>query len=416
VNGSAQGNGSAAQPWRTLREVIEAGLIETRSSTGTTVNAGAPVKAGSTLLLRSGFHGDVLISNAFNTSPITIAAEAGHTPRLQRLTLRSVGHWIVRGLHVSPEFASTFVKPDHIVTVNRPATDIVLDGLTVFSKADSSTWTSSQWLAFAAHGMDIEGDRITVRNNTVRNVYYGIHTSATNVLVERNLIENFCGDGARTLGDNATLQYNTIRNSYSVNDEHRDGIQSWSVGSGGVGTGEVRNVVLRGNLIVSTTRPATLDGDMQGIGLFDGTFVNWVIENNVVVTNHWHGISIYGARDSRIVNNTVVDSVAGSPGPAWILVARHKNGTASQNVVVRNNLTQYGVSIDSGQSVVSDHNLTVSNPSTFFVNFAGQDFRLPAGSPAIDAGSSTLAPNIDIAGTARPQGAAVDLGAYERIP
>ena len=40
--------------------------------------------------------------------------------------------------------------------------------------------------------------------------------------------------------------YNVIRNGYlgsSVDDNHDDGFQSWSVGEGGVGTGEVRGVV-----------------------------------------------------------------------------------------------------------------------------------------------------------------------------
>jgi hypothetical protein len=39
--------------------------------------------------------------------------------------------------------------------------------------------------------------------------------------------------------------------------------------------------------------------------------------------------------------------------------------------------------------------------------------RLKAGCPAIDSGSSTLAPAADIAGTPRPQGVRVDVGAYE---
>lgn len=58
VNGSDAGDGSAANPWRTLQAVLQANLIETRNWESLpyqpgldliTVNAGAPVRAGDTL-------------------------------------------------------------------------------------------------------------------------------------------------------------------------------------------------------------------------------------------------------------------------------------------------------------------------------------------------------------------------------
>ncbi|HSM14921.1 MAG TPA: hypothetical protein VLA66_12720, partial [Thermoanaerobaculia bacterium] len=61
VLGSPGGDGSAANPWRTLQEVVEANRIETRhwetlpyvpGATLVVVNPGAPVKAGDTLWLR----------------------------------------------------------------------------------------------------------------------------------------------------------------------------------------------------------------------------------------------------------------------------------------------------------------------------------------------------------------------------
>ena len=41
---------------------------------------------------------------------------------------------------------------------------------------------------------------------------------------------------------------------------------------------------------------------------------------------------------------------------------------------------------------------------------------LQTGSPAIDAGTDTGCPAADQRGTARPQAAACDIGAFERIP
>ena len=48
-------------------------------------------------------------------------------------------------------------------------------------------------------------------------------------------------------------------------------------------------------------------GALQGIGCFDGMFVDWIIENNVIIVDHYHGITLGGARGCRIVNNTVID-------------------------------------------------------------------------------------------------------------
>ena len=153
---------------------------------------------------------------------------------------------------------------------------------------------------------------------------------------------------------------------------------------------------------------------MQAIGCFDGWFVNWVVENNVVITDHWHGISFLGMRDSRIVNNTVIDLVAGQPGPPWIMVNPHKNGTPSSNVIVRNNLA---TDFDAyGTNVTSDHNVefTMANAGTYFVA-PPFDLHLKPATAAVDTGNPALAPPLDVERVARPQGAGFDLGAYERF-
>jgi hypothetical protein len=51
-----------------------------------------------------------------------------------------------------------------------------------------------------------------------------------------------------------------------------------------------------------------------------------------------------------------------------------------------------------------------------FVNAAGGDFHLMTGSPAIDAADPAATLSTDYDGTARPQGAGRDLGAFEYKP
>src|SRR5690606_5518894 len=186
---------------------------------------------------------------------------------------------------------------------------------------------------------------------------------------------------------------------------------SSDLGPGGVGTGEVTGIVLRGNVIINYEDPnQPLRGPLQGIGCFDGTFVDWVVENNVIITDHWHGISLYGVRNVRVVNNTVLDPNAESPGPPWIKLTEHKDGTPPENCIVRNNLATAFTSSSTG--VTEDHNIVLDDLSKYFVS-PPCDVHLLDNAPAIDQGVSDLAPQADIEGIPRPQGSAVDVGAYE---
>jgi len=172
-------------------------------------------------------------------------------------------------------------------------------------------------------------------------------------------------------------------------------------------------MVLRGNMIVNREDPdQALSGPLQGIGCFDGFFTDWVVENNVILVDHWHGITLLGARGSRIVNNTVMDINAVDPGPPWIKIAPHKDGTEGTGNVVRNNLAT--AIANQGGGIVEDHNVLITDAAALFVApTAPWDLHLLPDAAAVDVGVMELAPATDRDGVARPFGAAVDVGAYE---
>jgi len=55
INGSTQGDGSTDRPWRTIEALLQARLIQYCDQNRKPANPSAPVKAGDTVLLRSGW-------------------------------------------------------------------------------------------------------------------------------------------------------------------------------------------------------------------------------------------------------------------------------------------------------------------------------------------------------------------------
>ena len=375
-------------------------------------NAINNVQGGDTITLLSGTYGTLTISGKNNNSFVVIRASIGATALFSSINFNNSSYWELVGVEIKPRYTS---GADGKNAVNLDGNYLTIKNCNINYSDDISGWTDSDWLARAGNGIVMDGTNLTVMGNTITVVDHGIGSGASNSLVSGNLIANFRGDGIRGLGDDVIYEYNIIKNSFDVDDNHDDGFQSWSVGQGGVGTGVVKNITLRGNTIINYEDPnQPYRGNLQGVGLFDGMFENWVVENNLVITDHWHGISFYGAINCKIINNTVVDNdLTPSPDP-WIMVTDHKNGTPSSGVTVRNNIST-DFSFSGG--VTEDHNIeiTMSQASTYFFNPSGGtgNYHLISTSSAVDAGSSVNAPNVDKDGVARPQGNGFDIGAYE---
>jgi hypothetical protein len=220
----------------------------------------------------------------------------------------------------------------------RDSTHIVLDRLDISTAKSTKGWSAKTWRTKARSGIRVSGRHVTITNNVVRNIVHGIVSRADHTKVENNLVEVFSGDGLRGLGNNSIYRGNTIKTCVKVDDNHDDGFQSWSVGSSGKrGSGVVKNVTLDRNIIVNGTHPLTCS--LQGIAMFDGFYQNWTISNNLVMVDTWNGINVSGAKKVTITGNTVVDTRPGRPGAPWIRIGPHKDGQASKNSKITNNIT-----------------------------------------------------------------------------
>jgi hypothetical protein len=146
-------------------------------------------------------------------------------------------------------------------------------------------------------------------------------------------------------------------------------------------------------------------------GIITDVDTNTQIYNNViwkigVAAGPNTGILVYGSQGVLIYNNTLYG--IGGANDTGIGIGPNTSNNRVENNISFNHSADYA---DFGSGTVADHNLFNTNPN--FMNAAGGDFRLGAGSPASNTGSTLSLVARDILGLLRPQGTAYDIGAYE---
>jgi len=194
-------------------------------------------------------------------------------------------------------------------------------------------------------------------------------------------------------------QSNTISGCTSYSNAGR-GIQVYSDGS----TTDCNNNVISGNVCYDNG----LSGDGPGISVASGTGIQ--VYNNICYGNNSDGIQVdyWSPINVTVVNNTCVGNVGNG-----IDIGNGDGDGKAVNTFVENNIcynNSGGDFSNAGTSTTQLTNLVGVNP--LFVNLAGDNFHLTASSPAINAGTAANAPSTGVDGVPRPQGAGVDIGAY----
>jgi parallel beta-helix repeat protein len=387
--------GTAAQPWRTLQFAAE-NVFEGDHVT---------VRPGN----YAGFH---LTEDHAGTSaaPIVFFAEPGVTIN-----------------QPNP------VRPQHGINLEN-ASHVVIDGFAV---------SGIERAGVRAVGVD--GDSfasfVTIRNvRSYDNGYWGILTGFVNDLVIENNISSGSavehGIYVSNSGDRPVIRNNVVF------DNHGNGIHMNGDASLG-GDGIISNALVSGNVVFDNGL-----GGGSGINM-DGVQESRV-ENNLLYNNHASGISLYridgggGSTGNEVINNTVYQ--AGDARWALNIQDRSTGNTAFNNILISQSTSRGAIDISPSSlpGFASDYNVVISRFTTnggdsnlslsqwravtgqdahsqlataaqLFVNpvAVSGDYHLLATAPAIDEGTSLLAPMFDLDGRARPVGAAIDIGAYE---
>lgn len=437
VKGQLSGDGSSARPLPALSVVVDPknGLIETRSNSQSnkfrdlsTSNIGTLIRAGDTLVLNTGDHGVVDIKGMVNKDYITIQGQPGSIVR--RMTIQGTSKLLVYGINFVSDAQD---KGRLLVNVGGgmlgPTSNIIFNKNRFLTQADVRSFSAKDWVNKTVDGVKAVGECISVLNNTFVNLRNGIEVGGRFVEISENTFDRFGVDAIQHHASDIVIRRNVIRNSYHVPEEplHPDGIQGWS--DPGLTN---RNVVISENTILRDNLNPKIQ--MQGITIFDGQWDNIAITNNVVITNTYHGITLFGVERAVVSNNTVISS---NPAlSSWVQVQPSTTGRQSKGISVFNNIVpMLTVSAD---NVKVEKNLaqkmrvkdsTGRNMFKFSGTYEGNlldmnlektllninhatgiyDVRLTAASKAVASGTKVGLPGLDIIKTKRIN---PDIGAF----
>jgi len=153
-------------------------------------------------------------------------------------------------------------------------------------------WSLAEWQARKVFGINLLGASSEAIGCELYGVGFGILQKGLNTRAAWNRVIGCSTDFYRVLGDGAVHEFNDSGDSFNIDASHDDGFQGW--GPNGV----LRRVIVRGYRHVDwldSGRARLLSGWSQGIGLFDGMYEDWLIEDAQVATDHYHGLTVAGA-------------------------------------------------------------------------------------------------------------------------
>jgi hypothetical protein len=390
ANGSDDNPGTEAEPWATLQKAAATVVA------GDTVEIRAGNYAGMNLELKSGAPG----------TPITFRNFAGEEPVVDAegpqanvaINVDSCSHVVIEGLRVAAASNYGFrVVGGGFVTLRGNVVQgalrsgvfagvvddlLVEDNLVVDSVEDAGVQLST------------EGDRVVVRRNVLLGNAGGIRFTAESGLGETGLFRDSLVEANRVKPKDGTpaaaltlggFQNGAVRNNLFY-DVPRAGIVVWKDVAAGASTG---------NLFVHNTVVLTDTGDWA-MYLLEGSTGN-VLRNNV----------LYNANTSTSFGTLLAgnDSLTGLDSDRNAVVDRF--GTTDGMVDTVLSLAQWRS--QTGQDLSS----ILADAQDLFVSPDTDDYRLRAGSPAIDTGESRIEVTDDIDGLPRPEGNGWDIGAYE---
>lgn len=400
----------------------------------------------------------------YYVAPTGIDANPG-TQAAPWLTLQKAGDVAGAGdtVNVSPGTYTGF-RPRQSGTATAPVRFLAQPGVVIASPSSANSNGDNIWVRNVDYividgfestnapraGIAVQGEpdantiSIVIRNcHCHHNNRWGIFTAFARELVLENNETSYSavehGVYVSNSGDRPTVRGNHAHhNNASGIQLNADPEQMGDDPNDPEGDGIITGALIERNVIHD-------NGTVGGAAINLASVRTSLIRNNLLYGNRSTGIAgwddgfdpQYGTRDNRIVGNTILQA-ANSRYAIGLKNGSINNGVFGNILLNAGPRGSLDVDPDSQVGLQSDYNIVVdefsdddnflniaqwralgfdvhsiiATPSQVFVS--GTDYHLAATSPARDAGIPLIDLPTDIEDVVRPQGAAFDIGAYER--
>lgn len=305
-------------------------------------------QAGTTLELAPGDFGALNLSGTFGTPtrPLTLrAADPDNPPRISQMLLRNVENVIIEALLFDYSYQADdkpYLRPFQVVgSENVKIQQSTFDGDIVTAILDEPPSPTAFALTIA------DSRNVHVADSVFHTFLRGILVSQSNeIIISGNELHSLRSDGLNLAEVGEVL----IQNNY-IHDfdrmlsagDHADFIQFWTTQT----KAPSANITIRGNTLNSGDgwytqsifmRNEVVDTALSGREMF---YRNIVIEDNVIINAHLHGITV-GETDGLIIRNNSVIRNARSEGPddnPALWTPQIRVSPASTNVTINGNVT-----------------------------------------------------------------------------